>query len=79
MPQELKDIYENENLVLSVQGSTTLYVTAKNGDAMIAIEVIDRTIRVRDVDGDVIFTPRAKLKKEIERIQRLGPPGLLEI
>jgi len=63
MPQEPKDIYENENLVLSVRGSTTLYVTAKSGDAMIAIEVTGRTIRVHDVDGDVIFTPRSKVKK----------------
>mgnify|MGYP001592577584 CR=1 FL=1 len=69
-----KDIYEDENLVLSVRKSTTLYVTAKNGDALIRVDVTGGTIRVEALDGDVTFMPHSKLKTQVEK-----ESGLLEI
>lgn len=46
----------------------------RHGPEVVSAEKFEKFLRLQST-----MTPRSKLKTEIERTQRLGPPGLLEI
>lgn len=58
----IEDIYEGNNFVVSVQDGKRIFVSAKDDDPLIAIEVTAGEITVETVDGKMVVLDKKTLK-----------------